>query len=109
MANNNETQSKTYKQQAGEYYNRQYDSWMPWIEDKYLAWFTKDNKASYATKRMSLLSFLRPHYPSFSLSILPIPPNQPPTHSPTRQKTSTRPKSRATSKSTQPKMASTAS
>ena len=23
---------------------------MPWIEDKYLAWFTKDNKASYATK-----------------------------------------------------------
>ncbi|KAH8707574.1 hypothetical protein GQ44DRAFT_554448, partial [Phaeosphaeriaceae sp. PMI808] len=42
---------KTYKQQAGDYYNRQYESWMPWIEDKYLAWFTKDNKASYATKQ----------------------------------------------------------
>ncbi|KAH3947529.1 hypothetical protein HBI81_039690 [Parastagonospora nodorum] len=49
MANNNE--SKTYKQQAGEYYNKQYESWMPWIEDKYLSWFTKDNKASYATKQ----------------------------------------------------------
>jgi len=24
---------------------------MPWIEDKYLSWFTKDNKASYATKQ----------------------------------------------------------
>jgi len=23
---------------------------MPWIEDQYLKWFTKDNKASYATK-----------------------------------------------------------
>ncbi|KAF2656182.1 hypothetical protein K491DRAFT_692204 [Lophiostoma macrostomum CBS 122681] len=44
-------QPKTYKQQAGEYYNRQYESWMPWIEDKYLSWFTKDNKASYATKQ----------------------------------------------------------
>jgi hypothetical protein len=96
--NNNDTQSKTYKQQAGEYYNRQYDSWMPWIEDKYLAWFTKDNKASYATKRMSLLSLF---------SVLPTP--QPTTYSPTRQKTSTRPKSPATSKSTQPKTASTAS
>jgi hypothetical protein len=83
MANNNETQSKTYKQQAGEYYNRQYDSWMPWIEDKYLAWFTKDNKASYATKRMSLLSFLRPPHPSLSLSVLPTPPtNHSLTHPP---------------------------
>ncbi|KAF2001702.1 hypothetical protein P154DRAFT_521462 [Amniculicola lignicola CBS 123094] len=24
---------------------------MPWIEDTYLSWFTKDNKASYATKQ----------------------------------------------------------
>jgi len=23
---------------------------MPWIEDHFLKWFTKDNKASYATK-----------------------------------------------------------
>lgn len=42
---------KTYKQQASEFYNRQYENWVPWIEDQYLKWFTKDNKASYATKR----------------------------------------------------------
>jgi hypothetical protein len=52
--------SKTYKQAAGEYYNAKYDTWMPWIEDKYLSWFTKDNKASYATKRTSLF----PLFPS---------------------------------------------
>ncbi|KAJ4332112.1 hypothetical protein N0V95_009742, partial [Ascochyta clinopodiicola] len=52
MANNNQnTESKGYKQQAGEFYNRQYDNWVPWMEDKYLQWFTKDNKASYATKQ----------------------------------------------------------
>jgi hypothetical protein len=53
MANNNNSssESKTYKQQAGEFYNRQYDNWVPWMEDKYLQWFTKDNKASYATKQ----------------------------------------------------------
>jgi hypothetical protein len=52
MANNNSgEQPKTYKQAAGEYYNKQYDNWVPWLEDKYLSWFTKDNKASYATKR----------------------------------------------------------
>ncbi|KAF2628279.1 hypothetical protein BU25DRAFT_410369 [Macroventuria anomochaeta] len=52
MANNNQnSESKTYKQQAGEFYNRQYDNWVPWIEDKYLQWFTKDNKASYTTKQ----------------------------------------------------------
>lgn len=27
-----------------------YESWIPWIEDQYLSWFTKDNKTSYATK-----------------------------------------------------------
>jgi hypothetical protein len=51
-------EQKTYKQAAGEYYNRQYDNWVPWMEDKYLSWFTKDNKASYATKRSSLLPSL---------------------------------------------------
>jgi hypothetical protein len=52
MANNNQNpESKTYKQQAGDFYNRQYDNWVPWMEDKYLQWFTKDNKASYATKQ----------------------------------------------------------
>lgn len=42
------------KQSWGEYgsqvYNEQYERWMPWVEDFYLRWFTKDNKASYATK-----------------------------------------------------------
>ncbi|KAF3038376.1 hypothetical protein E8E12_008882 [Didymella heteroderae] len=52
MASNNQNaESKTYKQQAGDFYNRQYDNWVPWMEDKYLQWFTKDNKASYATKQ----------------------------------------------------------
>ena len=31
-------------------YNKQYENWMPWIEDKYLGWFGKDNKASYVAK-----------------------------------------------------------
>ena len=31
-------------------YNSQYEKWMPWIEDQYLYYFGKDNKASYATK-----------------------------------------------------------
>jgi hypothetical protein len=57
---NNQDQPKTYKQQAGDFYNRQYDNWMPWIEDKYLQWFTKDNKASYATKRMFLSVLIEP-------------------------------------------------
>ncbi|KAK2609386.1 hypothetical protein N8I77_002883 [Diaporthe amygdali] len=42
------------KQTWGDYgkqvYNEQYERWMPWIEDFYLRWFTKENKASYATK-----------------------------------------------------------
>ncbi|KAF2708935.1 hypothetical protein K504DRAFT_491570 [Pleomassaria siparia CBS 279.74] len=49
MSDNKNT--KTYKQTASEYYNQKYEVWMPWIEDKYLSWFTKDNKASYATKQ----------------------------------------------------------
>ncbi|KAI0471539.1 hypothetical protein GGR56DRAFT_677444 [Xylariaceae sp. FL0804] len=32
-------------------YNEQYEVWMPWIEDNFLYYFTKDNKASYATKQ----------------------------------------------------------
>ncbi len=31
-------------------YQHQKENWMPWIEDVYLKWFTKDNKVSYATK-----------------------------------------------------------
>jgi len=32
-------------------YNSQYEKWVPWAEDVYLRWFTKDNKASYSTKQ----------------------------------------------------------
>ncbi|KAK4186312.1 hypothetical protein QBC35DRAFT_437640 [Podospora australis] len=31
-------------------YNTQYEKWVPWLEDLYLRYFTKDNKASYAAK-----------------------------------------------------------
>lgn len=45
------------KQTWGEYgqqvYNEQYERWMPWIEDFYLRWFTRDNKTSYAAKGQS--------------------------------------------------------
>ncbi|KAK6543638.1 hypothetical protein TWF694_000382 [Orbilia ellipsospora] len=33
------------------YYNKQYEKWVPWLEDQYLYWFGKDNKASYVTKQ----------------------------------------------------------
>lgn len=50
-------QQKEGKQTWGEYgkqvYNEQYERWMPWIEDMYLRLFTRDNKASYATKGTS--------------------------------------------------------
>ena len=42
-----------------EQYNKQYENWMPWMEDKYLSWFTNDNKASYATKGMPIISSSR--------------------------------------------------
>jgi len=31
-------------------YNEQYEKWVPWLEDLYLRYFTKDNKTSYATR-----------------------------------------------------------
>ena len=66
--NMSDQNKKTYSQAASEYYNQKYETWMPWIEDKYLSWFTKDNKASYATKRTSPLStFL---FPTFNLIYL---------------------------------------
>ncbi|KAF2854075.1 hypothetical protein T440DRAFT_267598 [Plenodomus tracheiphilus IPT5] len=49
--NDQNKSSKTYRESANEYYNQKYETWMPWIEDQYLKWFTKDNKASYATKQ----------------------------------------------------------
>ncbi|KAL8382296.1 hypothetical protein RB595_006200 [Gaeumannomyces hyphopodioides] len=31
-------------------YNEQYEKWVPWLEDVFLRYFTKDNKASYTAK-----------------------------------------------------------
>ncbi|KAK5988255.1 hypothetical protein PT974_12396 [Cladobotryum mycophilum] len=45
-----EEKKQTYMEWAKEKYNEQYESWMPWIEDYFLKWFTKDNKASYTTR-----------------------------------------------------------
>ncbi|KAI1341012.1 hypothetical protein F5Y15DRAFT_38846 [Xylariaceae sp. FL0016] len=45
-----EAQKKGYVEWAKEKYGEQYENWMPWIEDNFLYYFTKDNKASYATK-----------------------------------------------------------
>jgi len=42
---------QTYTEWAKQKYNEQYEAWMPWIEDTFLKYFTKDNKASYATKQ----------------------------------------------------------
>ncbi|KAK4038070.1 hypothetical protein C8A01DRAFT_38031 [Parachaetomium inaequale] len=35
---------------AKDQYNKQYDVWVPWLEDFYLRYFTRDNKASYTTR-----------------------------------------------------------
>jgi len=43
-------EKQTYMEWVKAGYNNQYEKWMPWLEDQYLAWFGKDNKASYATK-----------------------------------------------------------
>jgi len=32
------------------YVGKKYEEALPWLEDKYLQYFTNDNKASYATK-----------------------------------------------------------
>lgn len=44
---------------AKQRYNEQYEVWWPWIEDNFLRYFTKDNKASYATKGTYLPPFLQ--------------------------------------------------
>ncbi|KAI9806113.1 MAG: hypothetical protein M1833_004520 [Piccolia ochrophora] len=47
---NQQKEKQTYTEWVKSGYNNKYETWMPWIEDKYLAWFGKDNKASYAAK-----------------------------------------------------------
>jgi len=52
-------QQPTYTEQGKMYYNKKYETWMPWIEDQYLYWFGKgDNKASYATKGIYHSSYM---------------------------------------------------
>jgi len=41
---------ETYREWAGKVYEQKYETWVPWMEDQYLKWFGKDNKASYAAK-----------------------------------------------------------
>ncbi|KAJ9133434.1 hypothetical protein NKR23_g10747 [Pleurostoma richardsiae] len=45
-----EKKGKSWSESAKQTYHEQYDRWVPWLEDLYLRWFTKDNKASYTAK-----------------------------------------------------------
>lgn len=49
-ANNKKGYYASSRDYVSSTYNAKYETWMPWIEDKYLAWFGKDNKASYVAK-----------------------------------------------------------
>lgn len=63
----------TWSEYGRQVYNEQYERWMPWIEDFYLRWFTKDNKASYTTKgKFCFLSFFS--FSPFPLLLTPPPP-----------------------------------
>ena len=57
-------EKQSYSEWAKEAYHDQYEKWMPWIEDQYLKWFGKDNKASYAAKGMSNCQIPSPLYTS---------------------------------------------
>lgn len=59
-----EKKKQTWTEYGKEVYNEQYERWMPWIEDFYLRWFTKDNKASYATKGIVFAVVFPTHPPS---------------------------------------------
>ena len=48
-----EQKKQTTLEWAKEKYNEQYDAWMPWIEDTFLKYFTKDNRTSYVARGMS--------------------------------------------------------
>lgn len=65
-----EEKKQTWSEYGKEVYNEQYERWMPWIEDFYLRWFTKDNKASYATKGALRSMLSRPFFvlPYFSFT-----------------------------------------
>ncbi|ETI25417.1 hypothetical protein G647_02190 [Cladophialophora carrionii CBS 160.54] len=42
-------QAPGYYASTKQWYNKQYESWMPWVEDKVLGWFGQ-NKTSYVAK-----------------------------------------------------------
>lgn len=44
-------QSAGYTGKVKEVYNKEYERWVPWLEDQYLYYFGKDNKTSYAARR----------------------------------------------------------
>jgi hypothetical protein len=48
---NEEPKKESYSEWASRNYNEGVTNWKPWLEDQYLSWFGKDNKASYAAKR----------------------------------------------------------
>ncbi|KAF2973291.1 hypothetical protein GQX73_g336 [Xylaria multiplex] len=45
-----ERKSQSTMEWVREKYNEQYDAWMPWIEDTFLKYFTKDNRTSYVAR-----------------------------------------------------------
>lgn len=57
--------NQSYTEWVKDAYSNQYENWMPWIEDKYLAWFGTDNKASYATKGTPIYGISYPWKPVF--------------------------------------------
>ncbi|KAI1753280.1 hypothetical protein F4782DRAFT_497407 [Xylaria castorea] len=46
----NEQKKQTTMEWAKEKYGEQYEAWMPWIEDVFLKYFTKDNRTSYVAR-----------------------------------------------------------
>jgi hypothetical protein len=50
----NPPRNQTIMEWLKEQYNRLYEIWVPWLEDLYLKYFTKDNKLSYTTRGTSL-------------------------------------------------------
>ena len=83
---NHKNDKPTWSEWAKTQYDAQYENWVPWLEDLYLRYFTKDNKASYATKGQPsptlhlspcflfpFHSFLTSSASSLSLSPFPLP------------------------------------
>ena len=52
------SQQPGYVDTAKNYYNKQYENWMPWIEDNVLSYFGT-NKTAYTTKGTVVLASQR--------------------------------------------------